>query len=159
ESAVELVHLELPFEVGDHAEALDDRLRVPLAREFDHELAEDVDLDVGEAGERVAEKLHALLDGEHRLLVLRRPHDADDDAVEDPGRAREEVDVAVRDRVVRAGRDGGDHCGASKSVTRVWPYLRLVRTGSGSSGSVRASVSRTRSPSAAMSGGRWRASR
>src|SRR5205814_3548031 len=51
ERPVELVHLELPLEVRDHAEALDDRLRVPSAREVDHELAEDVDLDIAEAGE------------------------------------------------------------------------------------------------------------
>ena len=37
------------------------------------------------------------------------PDHADDDAVEDPCRARDHVDVAVRDRVVRAGRDRGDH--------------------------------------------------
>src|SRR2546423_14103128 len=159
EVAVELVHLELPLEVRDDAEALDDRLRVPPAREVDDELAEDVDLDVAEAGEGVAEELDPLLDGEHRLLVLRRPHHADDDAVEEPGRARDHVDVAVRDGVVRAGRDRRDHGATSKSVTRVWPYFRLVRTGSGSSGSVRASVSTTRKPSAVRSRGRWRARR
>src|SRR4249919_3500286 len=38
EVAVELVHLGLPLEVRDHAEALDDRLRLPAARELDHEL-------------------------------------------------------------------------------------------------------------------------
>ena len=100
---VQLVHLELPLEVRDHAQALDDRLRVPPAREVDDELAEDVDLDVVEAGERAAEELDALLDREHRLLVVRRADDADDDAVEDAGGARDHVDVAVRHRVVRAG--------------------------------------------------------
>src|SRR5438876_6640317 len=136
ERPVELVHLELPLEVRDDAEALDDRLRLPPAREIDHELAEDVDLHVAEAGESIAEELDPLLDGEHRLLVLRRPHHADHDPVEDPSRTRDHVDVAVRDRVVAPGRNRRDHCGASKSVTRVWPYLRLVRTASGSSGSV-----------------------
>src|SRR4051794_18781873 len=42
EVAVELVHLELPLEVRGDAEALDDRLRLPAARELDDELLEDV---------------------------------------------------------------------------------------------------------------------
>src|SRR6478672_12613367 len=37
--AVQLVHLELPLEIGDHAQALDDRLGLPAAREIDDELA------------------------------------------------------------------------------------------------------------------------
>ena len=61
----------------------------------------------------------ALLDREHRLLVLRVADDADDDALEDPGGARDDVEVAVRDRVVAPRADGGDrrrvaHCVASK---------------------------------------------
>src|SRR4029077_4936521 len=99
------------------------------------------------------EELDALLDREGGLLVVRRPHDADDDAVEDPGRAGDHVHVSVRDRVVRAGGDRRDHCAAPKRVTRVWPYVRLVRTGSASSGSTRASLSNTTRPSAASSGG------
>ena len=95
------------------------------------------------AGERAAQELDALLDREHRLLVVRVADDADDDAVEDPGRARDHVDVAVRDGVVRAGADRRDHASASKSVTRACPYFRDVRRGSGSSGSIRASVSTT----------------
>ncbi len=143
-----------------NAEPLDDRLRVPPAREVDDELAEDVDLDVVVPGERAAQELDPLLDAEHRLLVARRVDDADDDAVEDPGRAREHVDVPVRDGVVRAGRDRGDHgLSASKIVTRELPYFRDVRTGSGSSGSLRTSVSNTTRPSGASSAGRWRARR
>src|SRR5258707_7247 len=45
---VQLVHLELIFEVGDHPQALHDHLRVPAAGEVDHELLEDLDLDVVE---------------------------------------------------------------------------------------------------------------
>src|SRR4051812_38237921 len=40
ERAVQLVHLELVLEVGEHPQALDDRLRLPAAREVDDELAE-----------------------------------------------------------------------------------------------------------------------
>src|SRR5205085_7444676 len=79
ERAVQLVHLELPLEVGDDAQPLDDHARVPLAREVDDELAEDVDLDVVEVAERVAQEVHPLVDGERRLLVARVADDADDD--------------------------------------------------------------------------------
>ena len=56
ERAVQLVHLELPLEVGDHAEALHHRRRAPAAGEVDDELGEDVDLDVVAAGERLLEE-------------------------------------------------------------------------------------------------------
>src|SRR4051794_1489373 len=46
EMAVQLVHLKLPLEVRDHAQALDDRLRLPATGEVDDELREEVDLDV-----------------------------------------------------------------------------------------------------------------
>src|SRR5919205_2573211 len=82
ELAVELVHLELPLEVRDDAQALDDHLRVPLAREVDDELGEAVDLDVVVAGERLLQERDALVEREHRLLVLRGADDADDDTVE-----------------------------------------------------------------------------
>ena len=67
----------------------------------------------------VAEEIDALLDREQRLLVLGIADHADDDAVEDPGGARDHVDVAVRDGVVGAGADGGDH--SSNSVRRAEP--------------------------------------
>src|SRR4051794_8259769 len=99
EMTVQLVHLELPFEVRDHAQALDDRLRVPFARELDDELPEDVDLDVVDRADRVPEEVDPLLDREHRLLVRRGTDDADDDAVEDACRAPDHVDVPVGHRV------------------------------------------------------------
>src|SRR5205823_7480169 len=154
ERPVELVHLELPLEVRDHAQALDDRLRLPLARELDHQLGEDVDLDVLEPGEGFTEEADPFLQREHRLLVRRAADDADDDPVEDVGGAPDHVDVAVRDRVVRAWCDRRDHS-CSKTVTRVEPYLRLVRTARPwSPGSVRASDSNTSSPSSATTRGR-----
>src|SRR5437763_4013764 len=68
EVTVQLVHLELPLEVRDDAQALHDRPRVPAAREVDDELAEDVDLDVlDEAVERLFEEIDALGNREHRL--------------------------------------------------------------------------------------------
>jgi hypothetical protein len=89
-------------------------------RKVDDELREDFDLDVLEAGESLAQKADPLVEGEHRLLVLRGADDADDDAVEDRGRARDHVDVAVRDRVVGARVDRCDHS-CSKIVSRAAP--------------------------------------
>ena len=83
ERAVELVHLELVLEVGDDAEALDEHGRLPAAGELDDELLEDVDLDVLDRRDGLAEQLDALLDREQRRLVLRIADDSDDDAVED----------------------------------------------------------------------------
>ena len=82
-----MVHLELPLEVGDHAQALDHRPRAPALGELDDELGEDVDLDVVLFAQRLLEERDALLDREHRLLVARLADDADDDAVEDRGGA------------------------------------------------------------------------
>src|SRR6476646_947695 len=119
EMAVQLVHLELPLEVGDHAQALDDRLRLPAAREIDDELAKDVDLDVRDVRERLAEEADALVDREGRALGGGLADDTDDDAGEDRRSAADHVDVTERDRVVRAGVDGGDQC--SNSVRRAEP--------------------------------------
>src|SRR5581483_10613556 len=149
--AVQLVHLELPLEIRDDAQPLHDRLRLPLAGELDDELAEDVDLDVLEVRERAAKEIDALLDREQRLLVVRVADDADDDPVEDPGCARDHVDVSVRHRVVRARANRGDH---PYTVTRVWPYFRLVRSGIGSAGCTRASVSTTTAAASARTPGR-----
>src|SRR5437868_3293388 len=84
------------------------------------------------ARDRLLEELDALLDGEHRLLVARVGDDADHDPVEDARRARDHVDVAERDRVVRAWTDRRDQCW--KRERRARPYFREVRSSSGSSG-------------------------
>jgi hypothetical protein len=117
--AVELVHLELPLEVGDHAEPLHDRLGLPPPCEVDDELAEDGDLHVRQLGERLAQEPHPLVEREQRRLVLRAADHTDDDAVEDRRRAADHVDVAERDGIVGPGTDGGDH--GSKSVRRAEP--------------------------------------
>ena len=79
------------------------------AREIDDELVKDVHRDVVVAGERLLEERDALLHGEQRLLVVRLADDADDHAVERRGGPADHVEVAERDRVVRAWADGGDH--------------------------------------------------
>src|SRR5439155_18434209 len=103
ELAVEMVHLELPLEVGDRAEALDHRARAPAAGELDDELREHLDLDVLEVGEGLAEEVDTVLDREERLLVLRVTDDADNDPLEDSGGPPDDVDVPVRHRVVAPG--------------------------------------------------------
>src|SRR6266550_1585485 len=100
QGAVQLVHLELPFEVGDHPQALHDHLGVPLVGEVDDELREDRDLDVRQIRESVLEEGDTLVECEHRRLVRRVAHHPHDQAVEDPGSTADHVDVAVRDRIV-----------------------------------------------------------
>ena len=90
-----------------------------LAGEVDDELGEHVDDDVVAACERVLEERDPLLDREERLLVGRIADDADDDAVEDARRASDDVDVPVRDGVVRAWADGCHHC--ENTVIRAEP--------------------------------------
>src|SRR5205814_9251522 len=107
-------------EIRDHAEALDDRLRLPPARKVDHELGEDVDLDVLQPVERLVQECDALVEGEHGLLVLRPADDADHEPVEDAGGPLNHVDVAVRDRVEGTWVDGCDH-GCWNSVMRAAP--------------------------------------
>src|SRR5207253_2608041 len=102
---------------------------------------------VDDAVERVLEELDALGNRKERRLVMRVVDDADDDAVEDLRGSRDDVDVAVRDRVIGAGVDSGDH--SSNSVSRAEPYLREVRSvrpGTEGGGS-RPAVSQTSTPS------------
>jgi len=80
-----------------------------LPRELDDQFGEHVDDDVLARRERVLEEGDPLLDREERLLVRRVTDDADDDAVEDRGRAPDDVDVPVRDGIVRARTDGCYH--------------------------------------------------
>ena len=118
-----MVHLELPLEVGDHAQALDHRRRAPALRELDDELGKDVDLDVVLVAERLLEEADSLLDREQRLLVARLADDADDDSVEDLCRPPDDVEVAERDRVVAARADRGAQVAwiHSNSVSRAEP--------------------------------------
>ena len=123
-----------------------------LLRELDDELAEDVDLDVVEMRERAAQELDALLDREHRLLVVRRADDADDDAVEDARRARDHVDVPVRHRVVRAGADRGDHARLEDRDARGAVLAATCAAAAAARARLRASVSTTTTPSAREQG-------
>src|SRR5262245_31094639 len=108
ERPVEMVHLELPLEVGDRAQPLDHRSGAVAAREVDDQLRELRDLDVTSVRQRVLDEANAVLDREHRRLVRWFAHDGDDDAVEDRGGTADDVQMAVRDRVVRARTDRHD---------------------------------------------------
>ena len=70
--------------------------------------------------------------------MARLADDADDDPVEDRGGARDDVEVPERDRVVAPGADRGSvvvgSCVLEDASARTEPYLRLVRSASGSSG-------------------------
>jgi len=114
-----VVHLELPLEVRDDAQALHHRRGVVLACELDDKLGEDVHDDVLALVQRVLEERDALLDGEQRLLVGGVTDNAHDDAVEDRGRATDDVDVPVRDGVVGPWADGCYHC--ENTVIRAEP--------------------------------------
>src|SRR5262249_19463811 len=113
-----VVHLELPLEVGDDAQALDHRLRAPAARELDDELGEDLDLDVLEVAKLVLEELDALLDAEQRVLVRGLADDPDDDPVEDLRRPRDDVEMAERDRVVAPWTDRRDGVARAHSCSK-----------------------------------------
>ena len=107
-------------------------------------------------GSGVLEEGDSFLDREQRLLVRRVAYDADDDRVEDRGRATDHVDVPERDGVERAGVDRDDRLAVghgAKTVRRAEPYRRLVTRSRGSCGSTRALVSTTASPEAASTGG------
>src|SRR5947208_2424802 len=46
EVAIQMMHLEFPLEIGDGPQSFHHGLRSPTAREFDHQLGEDLHLDV-----------------------------------------------------------------------------------------------------------------
>src|SRR6187397_634952 len=78
ERPVQMVHLELPLEVRNCAEALHHRRRAPAAGEVDDQLGKHVHLHVAVLVQGVAEELDAFLDGEHGPLVVGVADDADD---------------------------------------------------------------------------------
>src|ERR671919_1422332 len=127
EIPVQMVHLELPLEVGDRPQALHHRARAEAAGELDDELGEDLHLDVLGARERLPQEGDPLVHAEQGRLVLRVADDADDHALEDERGAADDVHVAVRDRVVAPRADARDRLGVahfsgpSKSVTRAAP--------------------------------------
>src|SRR3954471_1658136 len=152
-SRVELGHLELVFEVGDRTQAFHDRDRPDAPRELDDEHVERLGADVVEVARRLFDEPDPLLRAEHRAdLAHRRVDHRDDELVVELRRAGDDVDVAVRHRVVGAGTDG-DAVFAVHG--RVWivigvsPYARVKVTGNDSRSGARLSLSATtRAPGA-----------
>ena len=91
-------HLKLVFKVRVRAQALDDHrtLREGLGV-FGEQAVERVHLHIGEAADDAARERHALLAGKHGVQLAGVGHDAHDDAVENAGRAADDVQVAERE--------------------------------------------------------------
>ena len=68
-----------------------------------------VDAHVAEVGDELDEHLLALLEREERLRLLRVPDDGDDHLLEMGGGALDDVEMAVGDRIERAGDECGGH--------------------------------------------------
>ena len=82
-----------------------------LAGEIDEQALEELDLDVVEVGRRLLQHLLALLEAEQRLRLLRIADHGDDDDVEVPGRALDDVEVAQGDWIEGPRAEGGRHAG------------------------------------------------
>ena len=98
-------HLELELEVRHRAQPAHDHLRLPPLDVVDQQAVEGVDLDVRQVLEDRARDLDPLVHREQRRL-LGVDQDRDDDAIEQPRAARDDVDVAVGQRIERARIDG-----------------------------------------------------
>ena len=110
--AAEARHLELVLEIRHGAQPAQDRAPSLVVHERHQQRREAGDRGVGQVGQHLARHLDPLVEREHRALGL-GGRDADDDAVEQPGRAPHEILVAAGEGVERAGVDDGQH-GASR---------------------------------------------
>jgi hypothetical protein len=122
EAVVHAGHLELVVEIADGAEAADDHGRVDAAGEVDEQAVEALDLDLGagalgDGGGLGADELDAFLEREHGALAG-IDGDADDQAVNEPGGAGDDVHVAVGDRVEGAGVDAHEAAGLRHRAAR-----------------------------------------
>jgi len=77
---------------------------VPPARVFDEQPLEGVDLDVRVLAKHLADDLDPLGGGEERLLVLVDQH-GDENSLEQVCASQDDIDVPVRNRVERTGKD------------------------------------------------------
>ena len=87
--------------------------RVHAAREIHEQALELANLDARLVANRGANELHPLLDREQRLLGD-VDGDGDDEAIDESETAADEVLVAARDRVERAGVEGDSGHGAGE---------------------------------------------
>ena len=128
EILIEVVHLELPLEIRNCAQAFHDDRCSMACRECRHQLGERVDIDIAEMGYGLLNERNPILNLECHGLMPGIADDRNDHSVEDPCGALDDVDVSESDRVVRpwADRDAGIQLlaaqdGAWNIVTRVDP--------------------------------------
>ena len=98
-------HLELELEVGNGAKPANDDVRFPARHVIDQEPVESIDFDVRLRLEDLPSDLDPFVHREQRRLFRVHEH-RDDDAIEEPRAARDDVDVPVGERVERPGIDG-----------------------------------------------------
>jgi hypothetical protein len=103
-------HLEFELEVTDGAQAANDRVGFVVQREFDKEPLEFDDFYIPQVANAFREQEEPLLNAEEGTLLIVKG-DGDDDFVEEPGRAAQNIEVSVVWRVERAGVDGAAHLG------------------------------------------------
>ena len=112
EALVHLRHLQLVVEVGDGPEALHDRVGAVVPGEVDEQALEELDPDVAEVRGRPRVSISWRSSRrEQRLRLLRVADDRDDDVVEVPRGALDDVEVTEGDRVERTRAEGGRHAG------------------------------------------------
>src|SRR5262249_7769006 len=92
---------------------------------------EHLDADVGDVNERRLQHLLALFEVEQRLRFLGVADDRDDDLVEMPGRAFDDVDMAERHRIERTGAEGGRHAVSPISGNKTSKAYRRTSAPSG----------------------------
>ena len=106
--AVHQRHVELKLEVGERSQAADERVGLLGDGELDEQAVEENSGDVWVFGDVGLNQSEALFGGEKRALA-RVAGDGDSDAVKQPGRAVEHVEVAVGQRVKGAGINAVTH--------------------------------------------------
>ena len=80
-----------------------------LPGEVDEQTLEELDADVRQVLGRLLQHLLTVLEAEQRLRLLRVADHGDDDLVEVPGRAFDDVEVAEGHRIERSRAEGGPH--------------------------------------------------
>ena len=103
QAAIHQSHLEFVFVVGDGANSTNDDLRLLLSRVVHQQAVKHIDFDVPESRlQDLAHDLDALFHGEQRRL-LRIGENRNDDVIEQPGAALDDIDVPERQRIERTG--------------------------------------------------------
>ena len=126
DGVVHLCHLEFVLEVRHGAKALDDEVGLDLFGEVDHQRREHRDAHVAEMADGLLDHLLTFVEAERAATLLRVAHRSHDHLVEQFRRCRDDLDMAVVDRVERARIQNTSHgvspCAlAVASVTTVPP--------------------------------------